>query len=165
MSSAAATPVRVVKVGKPVSAGASHSSSNTGSYLTHLANKAVCVGLDNGSWVLIGFRGEDLGFDILGSTGLARILFRSALIRVIAHVGNGSRNRRCRGHGGTHQVSASSIALSPFKVTVTCTSTPLLRFQLVIIHGQTHAASRFAPIKACLPRSRSCPSLLLRPAS
>jgi hypothetical protein len=43
------------------------------------------------------------------------------------------------------------------------TGTPFLMFQLFIIHGQTYDASRFAPIKACLPRSRSCPSLLLRP--
>jgi hypothetical protein len=56
--------------------------------------------------------------------------------------------RRCR-HGWADQMGAATSALAAFKVAVAGAGAALTGFQAVCIHGQAHAATRFAPLKAC----------------
>src|SRR5713226_49594 len=53
-------------------------------------------------------------------------------------------------HGGTDQVGASTLALATFKVAVAGRGAALAFSQLIAVHGDTHAASRFAPLETCL---------------
>src|SRR5579859_5398517 len=53
-------------------------------------------------------------------------------------------------HGGTDQVGASTLALATFKVAVTGRGAALAFSQLIAVHGNTHAASRLAPLKTRL---------------
>src|SRR5713101_10023398 len=53
-------------------------------------------------------------------------------------------------HGGTDQVGASTLALATFKVAVAGRGAAFALGQLIAVHGDTHAASRLAPLKACL---------------
>ena len=56
-------------------------------------------------------------------------------------------NGRGRGHGGGDQMGAPTRTLAAFKIAVARGGTTLLGLELVGIHGQTHGASRFAPLK------------------
>src|SRR5437868_7141558 len=53
-------------------------------------------------------------------------------------------------HSGTDQVGASTLALPSLEVAVAGGGTALPLGKLIPIHGDTHAASRLAPLKACL---------------
>src|SRR5579859_2151723 len=62
-------------------------------------------------------------------------------------------------HGGTDQVGASTLALATFKVAVTGRGAALAFGQLIAVHGDTHAASRFAPLETCLAEDGGKPLL------
>ena len=52
------------------------------------------------------------------------------------------------GHGGAHQVGASTGALAAFEVAVASAGAALARLQAVGVHGQAHGAAGFAPFEA-----------------
>src|SRR5579859_2218760 len=62
-------------------------------------------------------------------------------------------------HGGTDQVGASTLALATFKVAVTGRGAAFAFSQLIAVHGDTHAASRLAPLETCLAEDGSKPLL------
>src|SRR5712691_4205351 len=64
---------------------------------------------------------------------------------------------RSGSHGGTDQVGASTLALATFKVAVTGRGTAFAFGQLIAVHGDTHAASRLAPLKTCLAEDSGKP--------
>ena len=57
-------------------------------------------------------------------------------------------DRRSRCHFRIHQMGASALPLPPFEITIGSRGTALTRFQLVVVHRETHRTTRLAPLKS-----------------
>src|SRR5262245_37905893 len=66
----------------------------------------------------------------------------------ISDVHEMSSDSRGGGHGGRDQVRAAPFSLSSFEISIAGGSTPLAWFELVRVHCQAHAATRFSPFEA-----------------
>mmetsp|Transcript_8914 Transcript_8914/g.16151 ORF Transcript_8914/g.16151 Transcript_8914/m.16151 type:complete len:218 (+) Transcript_8914:2376-3029(+) len=71
-------------------------------------------------------------------------------VRKVANVGNDSADSSGSSHTWRHEVSASSITLATFKVTVGRRRTTFLGLEFVGIHRKTHGAAWFSPIEPSL---------------
>src|SRR4051794_33147303 len=65
----------------------------------------------------------------------------------ISHVRKMSLDRRRRRHHRTDEMRAAAASLPSLEVAITRRRAALTRLQNVVIHSQTHRASRFAPLK------------------
>src|SRR6266481_7592814 len=61
-------------------------------------------------------------------------------------------NRRRRCHHWADKVSPAVFTLSPLKIAVRRTRRPLVRREDVGVHADAHAATRVAPLEACLAK-------------
>src|SRR5690349_5268975 len=53
---------------------------------------------------------------------------------------------RCR-HCGANEMSTSAASLASLKIPIACRCAPLFFFEHVTVHGNTHATTRFTPLK------------------
>src|SRR5690349_16172924 len=68
----------------------------------------------------------------------------------LADVGEMPRDGGGGGHGRADQVGATAGALASLEVAVARAGGPLTGGELIRVHGQAHAAARFAPLGAGL---------------
>ncbi len=68
-------------------------------------------------------------------------------LRHAARIGQMAVDRRCRHHGGTHQVGPASRALAPLKVAVGAGGAAFAGAQYIVVHGQAHRTSRLQPFE------------------
>src|ERR1700687_6284430 len=65
-----------------------------------------------------------------------------------ANVHKMSGNRCGRGHDGADQMRAAALALTALEIAIRGAGAALTRRQYVLVHGDAHAASGFAPLES-----------------
>src|SRR5580698_593756 len=66
----------------------------------------------------------------------------------VADVHKMSGNGGCRGHDGADQMRAAALALAALEVAIGGAGAALAGRQHVVVHGDAHAASGFAPLES-----------------
>jgi hypothetical protein len=110
--------------------------------------QSLGVGVDDLGLSGDGCRGRHSGVHVIKH---ARDLHLGVFAHVLPDVFTNIRQPSGHGgggdHGGAHQMSPPSSSLTTFKVPVRGRSTPLLRFQLIRVHSETHGTPSLSPIK------------------